>query len=50
MADKVIQYLYSMRGKAIYYGGDIKGINSKGRNIGIYNKGQDNRRNGKSEV
>ena len=29
MADKVIQYLYSIRGKAIYYKGDDKGQNNK---------------------
>jgi len=39
-----------MRGKAIYYRGDIKGINGKGKNKGIYNKGQDNGKDGRSEV
>ena len=48
--NKVIQYLYSTRGKAIYYGGNIKGMNGKGRDIGIYNKGQDNGRDSKSEA
>ena len=39
-----------MRSKAIYYGGDKKGINSKRRDKGIHNKGQDNRRDSKSKV
>jgi hypothetical protein len=39
MADRVIQYLYSMRSKAIYYRGDKEEINSRGRDKGIYNKG-----------
>ena len=36
MADRVIQYLYGMRGKAIYYGGD--------------DKGQDNRKDNKNKA
>jgi len=50
VADKVIQYLYNTRSRAIYYGGDKEGINSKGRDKGISNKGQDNRKNSKNEV
>src|SRR6266702_4538541 len=47
-ADRVIQYLYSTRGKAIYYGGDTEGTNSKGRNIS--DKGRDDGRDGRSEA
>ena len=36
MANRVIQYLYSIKGKAIYYRGD--------------NKGQDNRKINKSKA
>jgi hypothetical protein len=36
MADRVIQYLYGIRGKAIYYRGD--------------DRGQNNRRDGRGEV
>jgi hypothetical protein len=50
MADRVIQYLYSMRSRAIYYRGDKEGINGKGRDKGIYNKGRDNRRDSRGEV
>jgi hypothetical protein len=39
VADRVIQYLYSMRSRAIYYREDKEGINSRGRDKGIYNKG-----------
>ena len=42
MVDKVIQYLYSTRSRAIYYRGDKEEINSRGRYKGIYNKGRDN--------
>ena len=38
-ADKVIQYLYSTRSRAIYYRGDKEGINSRGRDKGICDKG-----------
>jgi len=37
-----------MRGKVIYYRGDMEGINNKGKNIS--NKGRDNRKDGKSEA
>jgi hypothetical protein len=50
VADRVIQYLYSMKSKVIYYKGDKEGINSKRRNKGIHNKGQDNKKDGKSKV
>jgi hypothetical protein len=39
-----------MRSRAIYYRGDKEGINSKERDKGIYNKGQDNRRDSRGEV
>jgi hypothetical protein len=39
-----------MRSRVIYYGGDKEGINSKGRDKGIYNKGQDDRKDSKSKV
>jgi hypothetical protein len=39
-----------MRSRAIYYRGNKEGINSRWRDKGIYNKGQDNRKNGKSEA
>jgi hypothetical protein len=38
MADRVIQYLYSIRSRAIYYRGDKEGINGRGRDKGIHNK------------
>ena len=50
MADRVIQYLYSIRSRAIYYRGDKEGTNSKKRDKGINNKGQDNRKDGKNKV
>ena len=37
-----------MRSKAIYYGGDKEGINSKGRDIN--NKGRNNRKDSKSKA
>ena len=39
-----------MRSRAIYYGGDKEGMNSRGRDKGIYNKGQDNRRDSRSKA
>jgi hypothetical protein len=50
VADRVIQYLYSTRSRAIYYGGDKEGINSKERDKGIHDKRQDNRRDSRGEV
>jgi len=50
VVDRVIQYLYSIRSRAIYYRGDKKGINGRGRDKGIYNKGQDNRRDGRGKA
>jgi len=47
MANKVIQYLYGMRSRAICYRGDTEG-NSKRRNIS--NKRQNNGRDSKNEV
>ena len=41
MADRVIQYLYHTRSRAIYYRGDKEEINSKGKDKGIRNKGRD---------
>jgi hypothetical protein len=39
VADRVIQYLYSIRSRAIYYRGDKEGTKGKKRDKGIYNKG-----------
>ena len=50
MVDRVIQYLYSIRSRAIYYGGDKEGINSKERDKGICDKGWDNRRDSRGEI
>jgi hypothetical protein len=50
VADRVIQYLYSTRSRAIYYRGDKEGTNSKERDKGIYNKGQDNGKDGRGEA
>ena len=44
MVNRVIQYLYSIKNRAIYYGGDKEGINGRGRDKGIRDKGQDNGR------
>ena len=48
MADKIIQYLYGTKGRAIYYGGDTEGTNGKERDIN--GKGQDDREDGKNKV
>jgi len=50
VADRVIQYLYGIRGRAIYYRGDTEGMNGKGRDKRTSNKEQDNGKNGRSEV
>jgi len=50
VVDRVIQYLYSMRSRAIYYRGDKEGINGRGRDKGIRNKGQDDGRDGRGKV
>jgi len=39
VADRVIQYLYSIRSRAIYYRGDKEGMNSREKDKGIRNKG-----------
>jgi hypothetical protein len=39
-----------MRSRAIYYKRDKEGINSKGRDKGIYNKGQNNKRDSRGKV
>jgi hypothetical protein len=39
-----------MRSRVIYYKEDKEGINGKGKDKGIYNKGQDNRKDSKSEI
>ena len=39
-----------MRGKVIYYGGDMEGMNGRGRDIGICDKGWDNGRDDRGEV
>ena len=49
-ADRVIQYLYSTRGKVIYYRGYIEGTNSRGRDTGIRDKGRDDGRDSRSKV
>ena len=38
-ANKVIQYLYSTKSRAIYYGGNMKRTNSKGKDKEISDKG-----------
>jgi hypothetical protein len=50
VVNRVIQYLYGMRSRAIYYGGDKEGINSRGRNKGIRDKGRDNGKDSRGEV
>jgi len=40
-ADRVIQYLYGTRSRAICYGGDKEGTNGRGRDKGISDKGRD---------
>ena len=50
MADRVIQYLYSIRGRVIYYRGDKEGINSRGRDKGIRDKGWDDGRDSRSKA
>jgi hypothetical protein len=50
VVDRVIQYLYSIKSRVIYYRGNKEGINGKGRDKGIYNKGQDNEKDGKGEA
>jgi hypothetical protein len=39
-----------MRSRAIYYRRDKEGINNKGRDKGIYDKGQDDRRDSRGKV
>ena len=39
-----------MRSRAIYYGGDKEGMNSRGKDKGIRDKGQDDRRDSRSKV
>jgi hypothetical protein len=39
-----------MRNRVIYYKGDKEGINSKGRDKEIYNKGQNNKKDSKGKV
>jgi len=50
VADRIIQYLYGIRSRAIYYRGDKEGTNGKERDKGISNKRQDNRKDSKSEA
>jgi hypothetical protein len=50
VVNRVIQYLYSTKSRAIYYKGDKEGMNSKGRDKEIHDKGQDNRKDNKSKV
>jgi hypothetical protein len=50
VADRVIQYLYSIKSRVIYYRGNKEGTNGKGRDKGIYNKGQDNEKDSKGEA
>ena len=50
MANRVIQYLYGIRSRAIYYRGDKEGMNGRGRDKGIHNKGWDNRRDSRSKM
>jgi len=39
-----------MRSRAIYYRRDKEGINSRGKDKGIRDKGQDNRRDGRGKA
>jgi ribosome modulation factor len=39
-----------MRSRAIYYRGYKEGMNGRERDKGIYDKRQDNRKNGRGEV
>jgi hypothetical protein len=50
VVNRVIQHLYSIKSRAIYYREDKEGINSKKRDKGIYNKRQDNRKDSKSKI
>ena len=50
MVDRVIQYLYSIRSRAIYYRGDKEGINGRGRDKGTRDKGRDDRRDGRGKA
>jgi hypothetical protein len=50
VVNRVIQYLYSTRSRAIYYRRNKEGINSKGKDKGIHNKGQDNRKDGRGKA
>ena len=47
MVNKVIQYLYSIRSRVIYYRRDTEGINGKGRSI---KAGQDNKKDSRSKT
>ena len=50
MVDRVIQYLYSTRSRAIYYREDKEGTNGRGRDKGIRDKGRDDRKDGKNKA
>jgi len=50
VVDRVIQYLYGTRSRAIYYGGDKEGMNGRGRDKGIRNKGRDDGRDGRGKA
>ena len=39
-----------MRGKAIYYRGDMEGTNGRGKDIGIRDKGQDDGKDGRNKA
>jgi len=50
VVDRVIQYLYGTRSRAIYYRGDKEGIKGRGRDKGIRNKGRDDGRDGRGKA
>jgi len=50
VVDRVIQYLYSIRSRVIYYRGDKEGTNGRGKDKGIHNKGQDNGRDSRGKA
>jgi len=50
VVDRVIQYLYGTRSRAIYYREDKEGINGRGRDKGIRDKGRDNGRDGRGKT
>jgi len=50
VVDRVIQYLYSIRSRAICYRGDKEGTNGRGKDKEIRDKGRDDGRDSKSKA